>query len=226
MATETAPSSRPVGGRADKRESIIRGAMAVFAEEGYTRASIDAIAKRAGVSTRTIYNHFRDKPELFHVTIMTSTNGVGDAISALIERHFHKVTDVEADLNAFGFDLVTSKGEFSAHFAMMQQVKTEWAHVPAEAARLWREAGPRRVNNELAAKLSELDAKGLLRVENPQQAAKHLQTLVWGSLPIDFDLAATPESEIAAHVASGVRVFLYGYAAPSELPVASGSASS
>jgi len=32
--------------------------------DGYTRASIDAISAEAGVSTRTIYNHFTDKAML------------------------------------------------------------------------------------------------------------------------------------------------------------------
>ena len=47
--------------RSDKRRAIIDGALAVFARDGYTRASIDAISAEAGVSTRTVYNHFTDK---------------------------------------------------------------------------------------------------------------------------------------------------------------------
>lgn len=212
MATETAPPVRPVGGRPDKRESILSGAMAVFAEQGYTGASIDAIAKRANVSTRTIYNHFRDKPELFHATIMASTNAVGDRLTAIIDRHFHKITDLEADLIAFGVDFVTSKKDFAEHFAMMAQVKAEWSSVPEPAARLWRAAGPQRINNELSQRLRRLTEQGLLRVDNLDQAAGHLQSLVWGSLPADFDMTVVPPEQIRANVESGVRVFLYGYA--------------
>lgn len=212
MATETAPPIPPVGGRPGKRESILQGAMAVFAEEGYTGAGIDAIAKRAGVSTRTIYNHFRDKAELFHTTILSSTTCVSDALVAIVDRHFHKVTDLEADLTAFGRDMVTSKREFAAHFAMMRQVKTEWANVPEAAAKIWREAGPKRVNAELAERLRVLGERGLLRVDNPEHAANHLMTLVWGSLSADYDVFVTADAEILEHVASGVRVFLYGYA--------------
>src|SRR5690606_24629183 len=98
--------------------------------------------------TRTIYNHFRDKPELFHATIMTSTNAVSDRLLAIIDRHFHKITDLEADLIAFGIEFVTSKKDFAQHFAMMAQVKAEWSSVPERAARLWREAGPQRINTE------------------------------------------------------------------------------
>lgn len=213
MSTEAAPTTRPPGGRPDKRQSILTGAKAVFAELGYTGASIDAIAKRANVSTRTIYNHFRDKPELFHATMMASTYAVSDALMHIIDRHFRKITDLEADLIAFGCDFVLSKRDFAEHFAMMAQVKTEWSSVPESAARMWRQAGPDRINDELTRRLRQLSQRGTLRIDNPGQAAGHLQSLVWGSLPADFDAETTPHEEILANVTSGVRVFLYGYAA-------------
>ncbi|MGH8880318.1 MAG: TetR/AcrR family transcriptional regulator, partial [Stackebrandtia sp.] len=189
-----------------------KGAMSVFAEAGYGGAGIDAIAKRAGVSTRTIYNHFQDKPELFHATIMESTTSVTAAMLAVVERHFRKVTDLEADLIAFGCDLVRTKAEFAAHFEMMRQVKTEWSHVPAEAARQWDEAGPRRFNTELAARLRLLAERGLLRVGDADQAAHHLLVLAWSGLPDAFELGGTPDSEVVEKVTAGVQVFLYGYA--------------
>ncbi|MDH5264591.1 MAG: TetR/AcrR family transcriptional regulator, partial [Betaproteobacteria bacterium] len=46
------------------RERLVRAASEVFREEGY-RASIDAIAARAGVARQTIYNHFASKEDLF-----------------------------------------------------------------------------------------------------------------------------------------------------------------
>jgi len=67
--------------RPDKRRAILRGALNVFAHDGYTRASIDAVAAEAGVSTRTIYNHFSDKAELFQTVIHESAAQVADARS-------------------------------------------------------------------------------------------------------------------------------------------------
>jgi AcrR family transcriptional regulator len=50
--------------RAERREVIERVATEVFAQRGYTGASIDEIARRAGVSAPVIYDHFSSKREL------------------------------------------------------------------------------------------------------------------------------------------------------------------
>ena len=50
--------------RAERREVIERVATEVFAERGYAGASIDEIARRAGVSAPVIYDHFASKREL------------------------------------------------------------------------------------------------------------------------------------------------------------------
>lgn len=60
------------------------GALTVFARDGYMRASVDAIAAEAGVSTRTIYNHFQDKAQLFQTVIQESATRVAEAQIAII----------------------------------------------------------------------------------------------------------------------------------------------
>ena len=49
---------------AESHQRLIQAAAEAFMEEGY-RASIDRIAKRAGVARQTIYNHFPSKEDLF-----------------------------------------------------------------------------------------------------------------------------------------------------------------
>ncbi|UTW45489.1 TetR/AcrR family transcriptional regulator [bacterium SCSIO 12696] len=52
-----------------KQQDIIQAAEQIFIECGYRGASVDAIAERAQVSKRTIYNHFANKEALFqHIT--------------------------------------------------------------------------------------------------------------------------------------------------------------
>ncbi|MEV6149621.1 helix-turn-helix domain-containing protein [Nonomuraea sp. NPDC052129] len=58
------------------RQAIMAGALTLFARDGYTRARRDAIAVEAGVSNRTIYNHFTDKAELFQAVMQESTQRV------------------------------------------------------------------------------------------------------------------------------------------------------
>jgi TetR/AcrR family transcriptional repressor of mexJK operon len=53
-----------------KRKLVIAAAHQVFIEQGYGNASMDRIAEVAGVSKRTVYNHFEGKYELFSAVIM------------------------------------------------------------------------------------------------------------------------------------------------------------
>ena len=48
-----------------KRAAIVSAAQESFLESGYSQASMDAIARTAGVSVKTIYGHFENKKELF-----------------------------------------------------------------------------------------------------------------------------------------------------------------
>ena len=52
----------PVG---RKVQQVLRGAREVFLRDGFEGASVDAIAKEAGVSKATLYNYFADKRVLF-----------------------------------------------------------------------------------------------------------------------------------------------------------------
>lgn len=48
-----------------KRAAILEAAVAEFRQAGYDATSMDRIAASAGVSKRTVYNHFPSKEELF-----------------------------------------------------------------------------------------------------------------------------------------------------------------
>lgn len=52
-----------------KREAILDGAVKVFIEKGYDVSSMDEIADTAGVSKRTVYNHFESKEALFRSVV-------------------------------------------------------------------------------------------------------------------------------------------------------------
>ena len=62
-----------------RREVIEAAATAVFAERGYQGASMDEIARRAGISTPIVYDHFESKRDLHR---------------RLLERHFAELRGV------------------------------------------------------------------------------------------------------------------------------------
>jgi TetR/AcrR family transcriptional regulator of autoinduction and epiphytic fitness len=59
-----------------KREAIVEASIEEFLEKGFQKANMDAIAQRANVSKRTVYNHFSSKDELFKlITLQTWEQG-------------------------------------------------------------------------------------------------------------------------------------------------------
>ena len=52
-----------------KRQSLLEAAVEEFRRHGFEAARVDAIAKRAQVSKRTLYNHFASKQALFDAII-------------------------------------------------------------------------------------------------------------------------------------------------------------
>ncbi|MFC4998300.1 TetR/AcrR family transcriptional regulator [Dactylosporangium cerinum] len=201
-------TARKATGQPDKRRAIVAGALKLFARDGYTRAALDAIAAEAGVSNRTIYNHFTDKADLFQAVIQDSTERVASTMVDIIDRHLTKVTDLESDLIDFGvawLGVLTS--DLAPHFALIRQINAEQEHVPPAALQLWRRTGPQRTRHELAQRLRRLD----LALDDPGRAAGHLMLL------ISADNLADPhdlhdQRETRAMITAGVQAFLHGYA--------------
>ncbi len=211
MTTQETAAARPRGGLADKRRAILAGALTVFARDGYTRASIDAISAEAGVSTRTLYNHFQDKARLFQSVIQDSATRAADAQVAIIDRYLSKVTELEPDLIEFGLAFVAPVTGTAEHFALVQQINAEAGHIPPDTIEAWQQTGPLRVRHELARRLGQLADRGLLRLDDPDRAARHLMMLI-SVTNLSYRSAARPdEGEVTAIVTSGVRAFLHGY---------------
>src|ERR1700720_1576863 len=62
---------RPKRGTESARtEALISAATRVFLREGYGLASIDKVASEAGVSTRTIYERYKNKADLLSPVII------------------------------------------------------------------------------------------------------------------------------------------------------------
>lgn len=49
-----------------RREQILNAAADLFSKSGYHGVSVDAIAKKAGISKGNLYWHFKSKQEIFH----------------------------------------------------------------------------------------------------------------------------------------------------------------
>jgi len=211
MTANDNAESRPRGVSADKRRAILAGGLTVFARDGYSRASVDAIATTASVSTRTIYNHFHDKARLFQAVIQESATRVADAQIDTIDRYLRKVTDLEEDLIELGRALVAPMNGYAEHWALVRQIKADTEHIPQAAVDEWRSRGPMRVDAELARRFELLAERGLMRIDDPGRAAEHFTLLVAGNDPLR-GRGRDSGDEIPDAVTAGVHAFLYGYA--------------
>jgi AcrR family transcriptional regulator len=190
--------------RAEKRLAVTRAARVVFGRDGYARSSIDAIAGEAGVSTRTIYNHFESKEQLFNTVLTESATQVADAF---IERVSAFADD---DLGALGHAVAGQALSFPEHFAMVRQITAEGAHFPRAVLEAWRQVGPLRVENEVARRLA---ANTTLQVGDANRAARHFIAVTTAEITSGsfFRTAPLTEAQVAEIIAAGVEAFLNGY---------------
>jgi AcrR family transcriptional regulator len=206
-ATSPSPALRP-----EKREAILRAARKVFAAMGFTRATIDAIASEANVSTRTLYKHFPNKDELFATVLEASAMAVADDYEASVR------AGIAAGGTAYDRLLVLARAATKQslghpeHFAMIRQISNETAHFPPGVLAAWRKAGPDRVQRETIAQLRALQAEGLLEIHDFKRAARHFLALTTAETTSGLGRKPLSKPAVDAAIAAGVEVFARGYA--------------
>lgn len=68
MSTTESP---PLSKRERTRASLIQAAAELIAERGYERTSLEAVARRAGMTRGAIYGNFRDREDLFMAVVQS-----------------------------------------------------------------------------------------------------------------------------------------------------------
>ncbi|HEX4704663.1 MAG TPA: TetR/AcrR family transcriptional regulator [Pseudonocardiaceae bacterium] len=200
-------------GLPEKRRAIAQAARTVFGRDGFSRASVDAIAAGASVSKRTIYNHYTDKESLFLSVILEGSASVATTHMRIAERHLRKILDLEEDLVAFGVEWASSPTAFADHFALVRTIQAEASHIPPVVLEAWQNAGPRAFQQELARYLRAIADRGLLVITDEHEAANHFNLLTFVNVVQKSFYGAIPlaDSEITELVTSGVRAFLRLY---------------
>ena len=197
--------SRPVGrGRSDKkRAAILEAAEALFLEGGYDRTSTDAIASRAGVSKRTVYDHFGDKERLYAAVVVEATSGLVETLKSAVQEELPDGCDPGPSLLAFARRVATEAF-----------VSSEYAQFRTLVAA----AGPARSSTAikdpaalLADRIAAFARAGTLRAPNASRATDHFVALTF-LIALD-SLERTPEAdELDAILLDGVDAFMRAYA--------------
>jgi len=190
----------------DKVRPILRAARAVFMRHGYAAASMDAVARDAGVSKATLYVYFPGKRELFAAIVLEERDRYLTALPGAQSKR----AAPRARLVRFGAAVVDFLVSPEA-VATYRMVLAEGGRFP-ELGRAFHANGPARLLAQVADFLEQAMAQGILRRANAGQAAEHFIGLVRGDLQL-LALLGVDERAGArdAVVRRGVDAFLRAY---------------
>jgi TetR/AcrR family transcriptional repressor of mexJK operon len=192
-----------------KREAILAAGTRVFLDQGYGAASMDAIARAAGVSKQTIYAYFGGKAALFEATVLERSDRLLEPVPTETDSLDSPEMALRAIAHRF-LELILSP-ETVARFRV---IVAESGRFPELAEAFYR-SGPERVGARLSGYLAELHRQGILRVEDPPSASIHFFGMVRGDLFLRqlLGLGEPPRGgELDRIVDSAVRAFLSAYA--------------
>jgi AcrR family transcriptional regulator len=191
-----------------KRRQIMDGARAVFLAQGFEGASMNDIARAAGVSKGTLYVYFENKERLFAALVEAErTNHV-----TLVFDFDHADGNIEAVLTRIGVQLAT----FLANprvVSAMRAVMGIAERMPELGTRFY-ESGPCFARGKLAAYLDLRVAAGQLDIPDTKLAAAQFLELSHAPLvkPMFFGATAVPSEErVREVVASAVHMFMAAY---------------
>jgi TetR/AcrR family transcriptional repressor of mexJK operon len=190
-----------------KKAAILDAAEALFLAEGYERASVDAIAARAGVSKRTVYDHYADKATIFLRVVERVSDALATTVRGAIDEELAPGRDVREALIAFCHRIVDRAFASSDYWAFRRLV-AQHRSVPPLPARLMDD--PDRMLEE---RFAGLAAEGAIDAPDPALAVRHFIALTIG-LALDAITGrpdGAPPPDLGPIVTDGVDAFLRAY---------------
>jgi TetR/AcrR family transcriptional regulator, mexJK operon transcriptional repressor len=206
------PSIEP-GSRSDrKHQAILEAATQAFLGNGYSRTSMDEIARLAAVSKQTLYMHFGDKERLLFEIVMAIVTRAGDTVDEAIASLGESV-ELDKDLRRHARRQLTQILQ-PEPMQLRRLVIAEVVTFPA-LGRAFYDLGPGRTITELSNAFKRLGKRGLLNIADPAQAASDFNWLVM-SEPLNRAMLLgddrPPDSKsIARWADKAVRTFLSAY---------------
>ena len=193
-----------------KRQQILDGARKVFHGKGFDAASMNDIARVAGVSKGTLYVYFESKERLFLELVAEEKRADLWPIMSLD----HEDHDIETVLNHFGREFLKLLTR-PYYIKAMRTIFSIVERMPEVGADYY-SRGPQICMEKLAAYLEAQDQAGIVDIEDCLLAAQQFMDLSQAGLlrRLLFNATPTPsESEIALQVSRAVAFFLKVYKA-------------
>ena len=191
-----------------KRRQIVDGARQVFLAQGFEGASMNDIARAAGVSKGTLYVYFENKERLFAAIVEEERY----AHVGTIFDFDHDDEDIEAVLTHVGTQLAAFLTQPRVVSAM--RVVMGISERMPELGRRFYETGPCFARGRLAGYLDRRVEAGQLTIPDTLLAAAQFLEVSHSPLvkPMFFGAADQPTPKrIAEVVTSAVRMFMAAY---------------
>jgi len=191
-----------------KFEQVLDGARTIFLAAGFEGASVDEIAKAAGVSKATLYSYFPDKRLLFIEVAKAEYERQAMAAKAWLNDD----SSTREWLTQAGHAMIESfLSEFSR--GVFRMAVAEADRFP-ELAHGFYDSGPKLIRRHVVPFIEKAEARGDLAVEDKNLAADQFTELCKADLFPKFQLGIQRsflDAEKARVVDAAVEMFLARY---------------
>ena len=192
----------------ERRQILLDAAEKVFLESGYSSAGMDDIARRAGMSKKTLYRLFETKESLFAAVIAARRATLDATIEAGECADVGMAEDVlRRFLGHIARFLLAPR-----QAALYRLVIAESQRAP-ELAHAFHREGPSKARAPLSNWLARQNERGTLRVPDPVSAAAMLFSMVIADLQMCLlvgEIRAPDDALIEQSVNRAVDLFLQG----------------
>lgn len=194
--------------RGRKYDQVVAGARKVFLTEGFEGASVDLIAKEAGVSKATLYSYFPDKRILF--IEVAKEECARQADSALkVDQNDLPVRDVLKAMSQSMMEFLTS--EFAQRIFRICVAESD--RFP-ELGQEFYKSGPELMEHRLSEYFTYACARGELKIDDVKLAAQQFESLMKADVFVKmvFNVVKAPEqADIDRVIEGAVDIFLARY---------------
>lgn len=198
----------PREGSAIKRAGILAAARELFLDDGFERTSTDAVAARAVVSKRTVYDYFGDKRAVLVAVVTEAGASLMASVHAALDRHLTDVTAVEPALVSFARQVATDTF-WSSDFAVLRRLSVQESQHLVGTTGHWLANAP---EDAIAARFAALTVSGHLNTPDPRLAADHFVALTFLLALDSVEPGAESSARVDRVITRGVPAFVRAYA--------------
>jgi TetR/AcrR family transcriptional regulator, mexJK operon transcriptional repressor len=197
-------AGRPTSDELEIRKSrILEVATELFIQYGFAETALVDVAKHAGVATRTIYQHFGDKADVFRAVIETRE-----------EETEHELPVFNAELSVFDTVLATAHYvcalAFSGTAIPFQRLMLAEGHRFPDLMRQIFDDMYRRLHGNVAEVFETLAKAGKIPHGDHHESTKFFIDLLLGTAPMQLNMNWIKSGPSEAELRKKVSLFIVG----------------